>query len=61
MKKTAKVQDSIQFKLPGKRSMEVGKVVVLRENSVIVEYGENDKTGEPLKTIVNHKNYTIIE
>ena len=37
-----------------------GKVVVARENSVIVEVGINSNTGEPVKTVVNHKNYKIV-
>ncbi|WP_071394020.1 DUF2187 family protein [Bacillus tuaregi] len=48
--------DLIEIKkgpLKGKK----GKVIVLRENSVIVEIGTNSKTDEPIKTVVNHKNY----
>lgn len=37
-----------------------GKVIALRENSVIVEIGLNSKTDEPIKTVVNHKNYKLI-
>ncbi|QGQ45384.1 DUF2187 family protein [Metabacillus sediminilitoris] len=37
------------------------KVVVVRDNSVIVDYGKNPKTGEPYKTIVNHKNYKLVK
>ena len=38
-----------------------GKVVVARENSVIIEVGINPNTGEPVKTVVNHKNYKIVK
>lgn len=37
-----------------------GKVLEIRENSVIVELGINTRTGEPMKTVVNHKNYKVI-
>ncbi|MFE8697441.1 DUF2187 family protein [Cytobacillus sp. FJAT-53684] len=37
-----------------------GKVIALRENSVIVEIGMNTKTDEPIKTVVNHKNYKVL-
>lgn len=54
---TAKIGDNILFKREGK-SYE-GIVKVVRENSVIVEYGYNKEKDEPIPTIVNHKNYKI--
>lgn len=53
---TAKIGDVISFKREGK-SIE-GVVSGIRENSVMVQYGTSAKD-EPLKTIVNHKNYKI--
>jgi len=38
-----------------------GKVLVLRENSAIIETGYNEKTDQPIKTVVNHKNYKKIK
>ncbi|SHF83042.1 DUF2187 family protein [Ornithinibacillus halophilus] len=38
-----------------------GTVLTVRENSVIIKIGTNDKTGEPIKTVVNHKNYKIVK
>lgn len=37
-----------------------GKVIVIRESSVIVELGKNSSTGEPLRTVINHKNYKTL-
>lgn len=34
-----------------------GEVLTVRENTVIVQIGINAKKGEPIKTVVNHKNY----
>lgn len=55
---SAKIGDTIEFKFDGKKM--VGSVYSLRENSVIVEYGLNERTGEPNRTIVNHKNYKVL-
>ncbi|WP_338472248.1 DUF2187 family protein [Niallia sp. XMNu-256] len=44
----------------GTQAGKKGKVVVSRENSVIIEVGINSNTGEPIKTVVNHKNYKIV-
>ena len=52
--------DTIQIK-KGVQTGKKGKVVVLRENSVIVEVGINPNTGEPVKTVVNHKNYKVVK
>lgn len=53
------IGDMIQIKKGAEQGAK-GKVVVLRENSVIVEIGINSKTDEPIKTVVNHKNYKKI-
>jgi uncharacterized protein YkvS len=54
---TAKIGDNILFKREGQSYK--GNVMVVRENSVIVEYGYNKEKNQPLRTIVNHKNYEI--
>ncbi len=56
----AKVGDTIQIKR-GPRKGKKAKVVSIRENSVIVELGINPNTGEPIKTVVNHKNYKLVK
>lgn len=58
--KAANVGDTIQFK-QGERKGEKAKVIVVRENSVIVEVGKNPNTGEPIRTVVNHKNYKKVK
>ncbi|SET38859.1 hypothetical protein SAMN05216389_11063 [Oceanobacillus limi] len=45
----------------GEYKGELGKVLMVRENSVIINIGENKKTGEPIKTVVNHKNYKQVK
>lgn len=55
----AKVGDTIQIKR-GARKGKKAKVVVIRENSAIVELGINYNTGEPIKTVINHKNYKLV-
>jgi|GEM_PF-3283012 len=57
--KKAKLGDMIQIKR-GKKKGKKGKVVTIRDNSVIVELGMNEKRNEPIKTVVNHKNYKIV-
>ena len=57
--KKANMGDMIQIN-KGESKGKQGKVIVLRENSVIVEIGVNVKTDEPIKTVVNHKNYKLI-
>ncbi|RJR09548.1 DUF2187 family protein [Bacillus haimaensis] len=37
-----------------------GKVIVIRDSSVIVELGKNPNTGEPIRTVINHKNYKTV-
>lgn len=54
---TAKIGDNILFNREGQSYK--GNVTVVRENSVIVEYGYNKEKNQPLTTIVNHKNYKI--
>ncbi|MCQ6276888.1 DUF2187 family protein [Bacillus sp. V3B] len=54
--KRPNIGDTIHIK-KGKQKGKKGKVIVLRENSVIVELGVNPSTGEPIKTVVNHNNY----
>jgi uncharacterized protein YkvS len=53
----AKVGDVISFKRDGKDYE--GEVSAIRENSVMVNYGFSKDKGEPLITVVNHKNYKI--
>lgn len=55
----ANIGDTIQIS-KGEEKGKKGKVIVLRDNSVIVEIGRNPKKDEPIKTVVNHKNYKII-
>jgi uncharacterized protein YkvS len=56
---TAKMGDTISFKREDKTHE--GTVTGVRENSVMVQYGVSKDKGEPLATIVNHKNYKIIK
>jgi uncharacterized protein YkvS len=58
--KQANVGDSIQI-IKGEEKGKKGRVVTVRENSVIAEIGKNPKKDEPIKTVVNHKNYKIIK
>lgn len=37
-----------------------GEVLVVRENSVIIKIGTKS-TGEPIKIVVNHKNYKKVK
>lgn len=57
--KKANMGDMIQIN-KGEAKGKKGKVIALRDNSVIVEIGMNVKTDEPIKTVVNHKNYKIL-
>jgi len=54
---TANIGDNNSFKRDGKSYK--GTVKVVRENSVVVEYGHNKEKDEPITTIVNHKNYKV--
>ena len=48
--------DKIQI-IKGEQKGKTGEVLMIRENSVIVKIGDHKGTGEPIKTVVNHKNY----
>ena len=54
--KQANVEDTIQI-LKGEQKGKKGTVLSVLENSVIVQLGGNTEKGEPIKTVVNHKNY----
>jgi uncharacterized protein YkvS len=58
--KKADIGDMIEIK-KGEEKGKKGKVVAIRENSVIVEIGRNAKKNEPIKTVVNHKNYKFVK
>lgn len=45
----------------GEQKGKQGKVLLVRENSVIIQIGEHSETGEPIKTVVNHKNYKQVK
>ncbi|QFT89184.1 hypothetical protein FIU87_11045 [Bacillus sp. THAF10] len=44
----------------GSKKGSKGKVIVIRDSSVIVELGKNPNTGEPIRTVINHKNYKLL-
>ncbi|WP_042142015.1 DUF2187 family protein [Paucisalibacillus sp. EB02] len=46
--------------MTGEHKGKKGKVLVVRENSVIVEIGHNKVRDEPIKTVINHKNYKLV-
>ncbi|MFZ3589490.1 DUF2187 family protein [Bacillus sp. DJP31] len=54
----AKVGEVISFSREG--SNYEGVVSGIRENSVIVDYGDLKDKSEPIRTIVSHKNYKIL-
>ena len=56
----ANVGDIIEVKR-GQFKGAKGEVLIVRENSVIIKMGMNEKTEEPIKTVVNHKNYRKIK
>ena len=56
----ANIGDMIQIS-KGTEKGTKGKVVAIRENSVIAEIGINVKKDEPIKTVVNHKNYKLVK
>jgi uncharacterized protein YkvS len=58
--KKADIGDMIQLKR-GDQKGKNGIVISLRENSAIVEIGKNPTTGEPIRTVVNHKNYKRVK
>ncbi|WP_026908160.1 DUF2187 family protein [Paucisalibacillus globulus] len=51
--------DTIEI-MNGDHKGKKGKVLIVRENSVIVEIGHNKVRDEPIKTVINHKNYKIV-
>lgn len=54
--KKTKIGDQVEVKR-GQYKGQKGEVLIVRDNSVIIRIGTNPKTGEPIKTVVNHKNY----
>ncbi|WP_313800167.1 DUF2187 family protein [Cytobacillus sp.] len=57
--KKVNIGDMIQIN-KGEAKGKKGKIIALLDNSVIVEIGMNVKTDEPIKTVVNHKNYKLL-
>lgn len=55
----ANVEDTILIQ-KGEQKGKKGTVLSVLENSVIVQLGINTEKGEPIKTVVNHKNYKRI-
>ncbi|MBC5636208.1 MULTISPECIES: DUF2187 family protein [Ornithinibacillus] len=51
--------DTIEI-LTGDYKGKKGTVLIVRENSVIVEIGHNKVRDEPIKTVINHKNYALV-
>ena len=43
--------------IKGEQKGKKGEVLMVRENSVIIKVGSKPQTGEPIKAVVNHKNY----
>lgn len=58
--KKAKVGDMIEVKR-GQHKGKTGEVLIVRDNSVIIQMGISKKTGEPVKTVVNHNNYKRVK
>ena len=58
--KKANEGDTIQV-IKGEYKGKSGEVLVVRENSVIVKSGIKPQTGEPIKIVVNHKNYKRVK
>lgn len=54
--KKASEGDTIQV-IKGEYKGKSGEVLVVRENSVIIKIGTKPQTDEPIKIVVNHKNY----
>lgn len=59
-RKKAKEGDMVEVKR-GRYKGKKGEVLIVKENSVIIHLGINPKTGEPVKTVVNHKNYKRVK
>ncbi len=58
--KKANEGDSVQV-IKGEQKGKTGEVLMVRENSVIIKVGVKPQTGEPIKAVVNHKNYKRIK
>ena len=58
--KKAEVGETIQV-IKGEQKGKKGEVLTVRENSVIVKVGTKPQTDEPIKIVVNHKNYKCIK
>ncbi|AST91818.1 DUF2187 family protein [Sutcliffiella cohnii] len=54
----ANIGDTISVK-GGHRKGIKGQVIAVRDSSVIVDIGKNPNTGEPIRTVINHKNYKV--
>jgi uncharacterized protein YkvS len=59
-RKKVKEGDIVEVKR-GRYKGKKGEVLIVKENSVIIQLGLNPKTGEPVKTVVNHKNYKRVK
>jgi uncharacterized protein YkvS len=59
-RKKVKEGDIVEVKR-GRYKGKKGEVLIVKENSVIIQLGINPKTGEPVKTVVNHKNYKRVK
>ncbi|GLB59609.1 YkvS family protein [Cytobacillus sp. NCCP-133] len=58
--KKADVGDTISI-TSGAEKGKKGRVVVVRDNSVIVDLGINPKKDEPIKTVISHKRYKVVK
>ena len=58
--KKANPGENIQV-IKGEQKGKTGEVLTVRDNSVIVKIGIKPQTGEPIKIVVNHKNYKRIK
>ena len=58
--KKAKEGDTIEV-INGEQKGKKGEVLLVRENSVIIKVGVKPQTGEPIKAVVNHKNYKRVK
>ncbi|AKO91878.1 MULTISPECIES: DUF2187 family protein [Priestia] len=57
---TADVGDMIQVNKGMYKGFK-GKVMTVRESSVIVEMGVDSDSGEPVRTVINHRNYKKVK
>jgi uncharacterized protein YkvS len=58
--KKAKEGEMIQV-IKGEQKGKTGEVLMVRDNSVIIKVGTKPQTDEPIKVVVNHKNYKRIK